>query len=155
MEEEKQETTLNKEKMAAVLDVRHLVQRCLELEKELRSLLARNHDQEKIAADFERECERLKPFAQIALEDLDKKKQEILTRLRSIVHTTGEFERLREMESLLGDENVSPQEVERWHRTVEKEFHSMYPTSPRSVTREEKSGQEMDGDWSAFRVRTA
>jgi hypothetical protein len=152
MKDDEMERNGMEDKVAAVLDIRQLVQRCLQLEREVSQHSEACERQAGLLAEARGECERLQVLADIGRAALQRKKNEILMQLRSIVHSTGRIERLRGMEALMADEDVDPGEIEAWHEAITREFQSLYPTRPQSQSPEPDTGVRQVIDLSVYRM---
>ena len=139
--------------IAAILDTQKLIQRCQEMEKELQR---RKHEccaLEETISNLKQENERNSELAAIGEDESQRYKSEILSRLRAIIHHTGNRHRLSAMEQLLTSGDISIAEIKRLHNVVNDEFDSLYPTHPISELSPASIQQEqMNHDWSAFRI---
>lgn len=153
MTEERNDKTKMEKNVAAVLEVRALVQRCLHLERDLQQELKRNENLQTTIEEMQQKRPALEEFAEIGRKTLETQKQELLSLLRSIVHSTGETERLRKMEKLLAEPVVKPCEISRWHEVIFQEFCSLYPTRPLSGLTGTGPNQSTAPDWSNYRVK--
>ena len=142
------------EPWAAVLNVRQLVLHGARLKSRLQTQTQTLEHQAREIGRLTRENQRLSRLAEMGRRDLDRRKQEILCRLRAVVLYTGDQDRLQAMERLLSQDEADPDDVARWHQKVTAEFNSLYPTRPRSrVSAGDFSGKPEGRDWAAYRLR--
>jgi len=139
--------------ISAVLDIRKLVHRCVELETELQTQKRLNSEQETIMARLREGDDRRDALIAFGEQELQRRKEDILINLRAIVHHTGDRKRLHSMERLLASDSLLPEEVKRWHSQISDEFQLLYPT--RSLSQPTLSGERAGSetvDWSAYRI---
>lgn len=153
MTEENNEKIKLEKNVAAVLEVRALVQRCLQLERDIQQEIKRGDALQKSVDEMQQARPELEELAQIGRDALDARKQELLILLRSIVHSTGETDRLKKMEKLLAEPNGKPSEISRWHEVIFQEFCSLYPTRPLSRMSCLEQGLLPQPDWSTYRIK--
>ncbi len=151
---ELEENTIQYEGLtAAVLNVRHLIQRCQELTNELASLKQTQDDQKRTIQNLQGEIETLKVLSSIGERQIQNQKDTILSCVRAIVLHSGENERLQSMKQLLDSENLQPEEIGRIYTRIVDEFHALYPTRPASCISDGQNQFQIQKDWSVFRLR--
>ena len=144
------------EKITAMLDVRKLALQCEQLEKEVETEKQRNQIQTETINRLKDESKNLSRYADLGRCEVEKQKQESLTRLRAIVHYSGDRERLQTMERSFADNSFPLSEIARLHRQITNEFRSLYPTKPLSRFQEDASASSgRIGDLADYRIGAA
>ncbi|MDX9752923.1 MAG: hypothetical protein RBU29_03130 [bacterium] len=154
MNEVKPSEQQTKEAVAAVLDMRRLVRRCLALESER---VAREEQVRKLQTQLDlktQEAERLQSWAYAGRCAVEQKKAAMLAQVRMLAQAAGDPLRLPAMESRLADESLTPDEVERWAGRIEQEFHALYPTRPLSQPVQRVAAGRKPLDWALYRFST-
>lgn len=143
-------------KIAAVIDVRRLAMYCRQLERELDSEKKRAAEKEETAARLTSDLEKTIRFAELGKRELERKKNESLSRLRAVVYFTGELDRLQAVERMFSNELVEPEVVTRLHERIAEEFRFLYPTHPLSrPQRDDSECLARKERWNGYRIRPA
>ncbi len=146
------DTERNESMIAAVLDVRKLARRCRELSCELATRDQVIDEQNDVIAELRSEMDKQSALSLIGENELQRQKEKIRSCIRAIVHHTGERERLQQMETLLADETVPPEEINRLYAHVNREFEILYPNQPASCLTNESTTIPKERDWTRFRM---
>ncbi len=149
---EDNKTRLN-EKVGAVINTRELAHRCMQLENDLKNRESQLEEYKKTIQRLEAEKQQLARFAEIGENEVKTKKEETINRLRAIVHFSGDQNRLQTIESMLMDDDLSPREIERWHKSITDEFHHLYPTKASSKPSADDAERfNIKTDYSEFQI---
>ncbi|MBI1389266.1 MAG: hypothetical protein GC154_12545 [bacterium] len=136
--------------MAAAVDVRQLVLHCARLESELGAQRGRLEEQERRLIQMDEDRHRLDSLAELGRAELERLRGETLSRIRAAAMFTGESERHGAIKAALKDEQLSLEEIRRFHRLATAEFNALYPTRPASRAAGDGETLEPRRDWSAF-----
>ena len=149
-----EESISRQERMiSTILEVRKLVHRCVELNAELQNQKRLNSEQESMMTQLQAENVQRDGLIALGKREMQRRKEEILTCLRAIVHHTGDRQRLHRMERLLESDDLLPEEISRWHQKLSEEFQLLYPTRPISHPVEFQEGTgSIKTDWTVFRI---
>ncbi len=141
-------------KIAAVVDVRSLAMYCRRLERELDSEKKRAAEKEETASRLTTDLGKIVRYANLGKRELERKKNESLSRLRAVVYSTGELDRLQTVERMFADDNLDPEVVIRLHGRIADEFHSLYPTRPLSRPHLDESEYHARKErWNGYRIQ--
>ncbi len=140
-------------KVAAVIAMQKLAERCRQLTEQMegkgQAIAAQQETIERMAS----EKAHWKPMAELGERTLQQKKADTLNRLRAIVHYTGETNRIADLNQTFEQTGLTCEEVERLYQTINREFQTLYPTQPHSHPNCEHELQTMkQADWSAYRL---
>lgn len=138
--------------LAGVLDARRLALHCMNLEHTLEELRQRGASLEQRIASMEQEQEQMRALADAGRSELERLRQETLSRVRAAAQFSGDRERVRTMEDALKDRDVTPETVRRLHRAATSEFCALYPTRPLSRSAIEGAAPTTIGTLSAFQM---
>jgi len=144
----------NDGKITAMLDVRKLALRCEQLEQELETEKQSSQVQAETIDRLNSDSKNLARFADLGRREVDRLKQESLTRLRAIVHYSGDRERVQTIERSFADETFPLSEIAILHRQITNEFRSLYPTKPLSRIQDDAAISTRIGDMADYRIGT-
>lgn len=86
--------------------------------------------------------------------EMQRIKDETLARLRAIVHFSGEHSRLQTMKNLLTQDDLSIDEMKRWHKNITEEFHNLYPAQAASLPADDAFTQSLHAqDYASYQLR--
>ncbi len=143
-------------KITAMLDVRKLALQCEQLEQELETEKQRNQIHVETIDRLNSESKNLTRYADLGRREVERQKQESLTRLRAIVHYSGDRERVKTIERSFADDSFPLNEIALLHRRITDEFRSLYPTKPLSRIQEDSSASSARlGDLADYRIGAA
>jgi len=144
----------NNETIAVLVDTRKLAQKCQQLEWDLESEKKQRIQQDETIERMLRESALVFRFAELGRREVERRKNETLSRLAAIVHFSGDRERLRTMQRMLADSSLDPTEIASIHHRISEEFHALYPTQPVSCLSVERSDSDRSSsNWSDYRLR--
>jgi len=148
-----QPTNPFQDKMAAVIDIQQLAERCRQYAEELKTKDQTITEQQQTIDRMGDEKKRWQPIADIGQGEVQQKKNDALNRLRAIVHFTGEEHRLSGLQERFEQDDFSAEEIERFHRSITEEFQTLYPTKAHSTGNPvTEFDTQKQADWSAFRL---
>ncbi|MGI6454913.1 MAG: hypothetical protein ACOX5R_04750 [bacterium] len=140
-------------RVAAVINVRKLVDCCSRLEQEIQRQAQEIERQSGILQELEREKQQNLVLLEMGRQQLKRRGSEILSCLRAVVQVTGERNRLKQMEEQLASAALKPDELQRIHARVMQEFQSLYPIRPLSAPVGEPSvNPDYQPDFSGYRL---
>jgi aspartokinase len=142
------------DRIAAVLDLRRLVEGCLRLEQELERNTRQLQEQTQRLERLEQEGKTVQRLAEFGRQGLQQLRQDILAKLRAIVLATGERGRLQEMERQLQQEDWTAEALQCLQVRLRQEFQALYPTRPLSRPGEEAPAARKDRpNLASYRIR--
>ncbi len=138
--------------VAGLLDSRRLALHCMQLESTVEEQRQRGAALEQQITSLQDEHEQLRPLAEAGRGEIERLRQETLSRTRAAAQFTGDRERVRIVEDALNDGATSPDTVRRLHRAATSEFCALYPTRPVSRFVEENAAGPNAVSFASFQM---
>ncbi|MDP8244699.1 MAG: hypothetical protein P9L94_11500 [Candidatus Hinthialibacter antarcticus] len=138
--------------LAGVLDARRLALHCMNLEHTLEEQRQREASLEHRITSMQQEQEQMKALAETGRNQLERLREETLSRVRATAQFTGDRERVRMVEDALKESEASPETVRSLHRAATTEFCALYPTRPLSRNAAEEAAPTTAAALTAYRM---
>lgn len=140
------------EKMSAIVNTRELALHCLQLEENLKQAAQHNEEQRLQIEKLTTEQQQTLPYVELGKREMKQMKKETLSRMHAIVLSTGEHQRLVDLQELLEDDNLSVKDVARWHKAITTEFRALYPTHALSQPTQEFKDDRSKTDFHHYQL---
>jgi len=140
-------TNRNESPQMGILQVRRLAYAFAEQSENLRALLQEYGELEKKQDALETSQERRRDILELGKQSLQRLRKETEIRMRTIVLTTGEEERLSELQKHLARADLPVSELTNLHERISEEFRLLFPTRPHSLTTDRQAAVDRPADF--------
>ena len=140
-------TNRNESPQMGILQVRRLAYAFAEQSENLRVLRQEYGELEKKQDALENSQERRRDILELGKQSLQRLRKETEIRMRTIVLTTGEEERLSELQKHLARADLPVSELTNLHERISEEFRLLFPTRPHSLTTDRQAAVDRPADF--------